>query len=170
MTGKKPTKPPAEAGAWLLRLKAAGGFVGDTEAERRLAAFCADIAEGKQPDPKYLRLIGQALETAVWSSEKTAKRGERVMKMLGIARKQGKALVSAKSQAYAVVDYLVMLDTMPEAEALRAAAAKHNIGERAMRNRIDKHRAKAVELRELDEQFKRFAKMLETRFGSEKET
>ena len=138
----------------------------------KIATHYDNLQVARNASPEVIRAAYKSLTQRYHPDRNPNDRacGERVMKMLGIARKQGKALVSAKSQAYAVVDYLVMLDTMPEAEALRAAAAKHNIGERAMRNRIDKHRAKAVELRELDEQFKRFAKMLETRFGSEKET
>ncbi len=157
----------------MLRLRAAGGFVGDSEAERKLARFCADVAAGDPPDPAYLQLVGEALQHFLESDEKTAVRGERVGKALGVARKQGQQVSAKKdwrAQAYAVVDYLEYLETMPEGDAVAAASAKHGIGKRAMRNRIGKHHADAVTLREIDAQWKRFAAAMGERIGTEKET
>ena len=159
--------------ATLLRLRAAGGFMGDTDADRALARFCADVAEGVAPDPAYLRLVGEALQYFLASSEKTSVRGAMVGKALGVGRKQGKALSAvrdAHAQARAVVDYQVNLESMDATEAVRKAAAKHNICERAMRDRIRKFSETARGLREMDEKFLQLGLALQARFGSEKET
>ena len=159
--------------AMFLRFRAAGAVAGDSDAERRLARFCADVASGKVPDPDYLRLVGDALQHFLAGDGKMAARAELVGKALGLSRKQGKAVAAQKDwrkQAYPVVDYLVNMDTMPEADAVKAAATKHGIGERAMRDRIRKWIDEARQLRALDEQWQRFAQQIEVRLGSEKET
>lgn len=155
-----------------LRWRARGWFVGDSEAERRLAAFCADVAEGKAPDPDYLATVAKALQFFL-GEQKLAVQGVAVGKALGLARKQGKAKSAQKNwrlQAYAVVDYLENLDSMAEPEAIRAAADKHRIGERAMRDRIHKYADHARKLRDIDAMWKACAEKIEARLGSEKET
>lgn len=144
-------KPPELSVDLILR---AGKFSNMTPGRALIHRFCSDVEAGKQPSSDDMKAIAHALRGAGTGGNMSESMDE-VGRRLGIAKRQGKQK-SEQSQwferASDVVHY--MLETIndidagadpaaAEARTRKRYAENLGIGDRAMRNRINKHKDSA---------------------------
>lgn len=142
------TKPPPLS---MELVRRTGSLTGMTPGHALVYRFCTDVENGVQPSDEDMRAVAFALRAAVTGANMSESMDE-VGRRLGLAKKQGKRL-SEQSQwlekASRVAQY--MLETMSEieagadpklaeAEVRRRHADALEIGDRAMRNLINKHK------------------------------
>lgn len=133
-----------------------GGFVGTTEGQRLVAGFVDSVNKGELPDVDAMERLAYALLPIVYDGEQdTQTVMAQVAERLELKRKQGKATSTKKGwrkQAEPVADYLQRIETLVEGgtsekEATKKARSElceaEHIGDRAARNRIDKHEERA---------------------------
>lgn len=136
----------------LLKLYAHGSFIGVSNSEVKLASFCDAIANGRDPDPEYLRLVAKALSGMVLGKGSTEERAMNAAKVLGLNKKQGKArtaALKARELGWSVLEYQDLAEVHGEVEAVRMIAIKHGITVRAMQDRVRKYVKQANENRSI---------------------
>ncbi|TWI58702.1 hypothetical protein IQ22_00412 [Pseudomonas duriflava] len=128
-----------------------GSLVNMTPGHALVYRFCTDVENGVQPSDEDMKAIAFALRGAMTGANMSESMDE-VGRRLGLAKKQGKQL-SEQSQwfekssrvAQYMLETIVAIEAganpkLAESEVKRRHAAALNIGDRAMRNLINKHK------------------------------
>lgn len=136
-------------------LSRVGGFVGQTSGHKLLYRFCTDVENGITPSADDLRDIAAALRVAL-SGGNMSNSMDEVGRRLGLAKKQGKK-VSEQRRWHEMTSRIMqyMLDVHQRIEsgvqpvtaerAVRAEyAERFGIGDRAMRDMVNKYKEGAV--------------------------
>lgn len=137
-------------------LVAHGGTIGTTEGQRLVAGFVDSVNRGELPESDVMERLAYALLPIVYGDgQDTQAVMALVAERLELKRKQGKATSTQKGWrklAEPVADYLQRIETLvedgtSEKEATKKARSElceaEHIGDRAARNRIDKHEERA---------------------------
>lgn len=120
--------------------------------------FCDDVGKGKTPCKDDMAALAEALQPIAASAhcKDTVEIMDAVAKNLGLVKKQGKKLAEDRKwfeSASIVACYLLMVEQLleagkPQKEAEQEARSfymgKLNIGDRAMRDRINNHKDAAI--------------------------
>lgn len=143
----------------ILALIGTGSFVATTPAQALVARFCDAVLRGRAPDDKDARAIAEALlPIASLDGRETADVMREVASRLGALRKPGKELSAEKlaiRHAASVASYFEAVErrvaageprTEAERRARREISERLGIGDRAMRDRIRRHRIAAMEI------------------------
>lgn len=134
-------------------LKRAGAFAGMTKGQALVFRFCDDVFNGNQPSKEDMHALATALLPITKPDDNTTDQiMAEVAKNLGLTRKQGQEKSAERDylkHASLVAEYFLRVEKLIEGGKTKKAAEletrsfyakKLGIGDRAMREKIKKHK------------------------------